>query len=701
MFTPVFEFPLELKPDTLDKLSDGIPSNFIISRNVDGKPLSYFKDDSWNLKPYGARNNLNFNSWHKNTDDELSKQITIEIKTISWFLLFTPSINKAAVKPNTFRAYINVLYCLAKIGYRLGVTLEFAHTSTKFQVAFKSSLVNSFEGISFPKNHIGNMLSKFHFLVNHHDTNKVFKWKIVPEEELEYISGLARKHIRKAAKNAKQTPLIPSRILSNFLINTETRIKKVESMLNEIEIFFQEIYSKPFLFCDSHDQYKSNVKRIQRTDRAIYENWSIDKNHSLSREDTIIKFGMQKFLDEFNIGLKITYFKGFLSSIQSLCALIVLAYSGMRLSELEVIPFDCYEEIEIKGFGKISCIYSHTRKMVKSNYSKKLIWASSHQAKNAIFIAQRIAKIFWLTSMPSPFPEKNNHVPLWLSANFGSLNNQHLYEYQTSKIADFRRIKHEGKDGENFNKLEGLTIESSDINELVVFDAFRNWDEEERFSIGKEWPFASHQFRRSIAVYASRSGMVSLPSLGTQFKHLSQNMTALYAENSSFAQAFVYENGIIPDTHRVVTDFQYAAEFTKAVNFHEQVINAEFMLTGGRGTSIEISKNKNKLPRIMSSPAETAKAIHEGRMAYTETVVGGCMRKEVCASYGIDEIVPCIFNCADSVIGGDGGKKLLKYISGLELGLDEMDPETMIYKETENEILRIKNKLSEEGLKYE
>ena len=48
--------------------------------------------------------------------------------------------------------------------------------------------------------------------------------------------------------------------------------------------------------------------------------------------------------------------------------------------------------------------------------------------------------------------------------------------------------------------------------------------------------------------------MVSLPTLKTQFKHLSEVMTALYSENSTFAQNFLIdENGIVVPERKLAT----------------------------------------------------------------------------------------------------------------------------------------------------
>jgi len=88
------------------------------------------------------------------------------------------------------------------------------------------------------------------------------------------------------------------------------------------------------------------------------------------------------------------------------------------------------------------------------------------------------------------------------------------------------------------------------------------------------------------------------------------------------------------------------------------------------------------------------------RISYHETVVGGCLRREICDSYGVDDILPCVFQCPDAIIGGDGGRKLKRYAESLKLSLNDLDEGTAPYEMTALELKKIRIKLlDDEGIK--
>lgn len=234
----------------------------------------------------------------------------------------------------------------------------------------------------------------------------------------------------------------------------------------------------------------------------------------------------------------------------------------------------------------------------------------------------------------------------------------------------------------------GLTIEAEDLDELRVFDAFRAWDDDPNFAVGKVWPLSSHQFRRSVAVYASRSGMVSLPTLKTQFKHLSAVMTALYSENSSYAQNFLIdENGNPLENGSILMSFRDAIAFNTSVRFHEQVIQSEKQLSGAIGTDIQRAINTNTLPKILQSREETQLAIKQGKFSFKETPVGGCVSKSSCPNFAIDLVLPCTSGCKHAILKPE---KLEIYIESLRFDLGALSPKSRPHQLIAQEIDFIK-----------
>ncbi len=68
------------------------------------------------------------------------------------------------------------------------------------------------------------------------------------------------------------------------------------------------------------------------------------------------------------------------------------------------------------------------------------------------------------------------------------------------------------------------------------------WREEKDCQIGKYWNICTHQFRRSLAVYGARSGVIGLGALSVQFKHLTEVYDfVLPVDNTVFAPNILAE----------------------------------------------------------------------------------------------------------------------------------------------------------------
>jgi len=164
-------------------------------------------------------------------------------------------------------------------------------------------------------------------------------------------------------------------------------------------------------------------------------------------------------------------------------------------------------------------------------------------------------------------------------------------------------------------------------------------------------------------------------------------MTAYYGENSSYANSFLIdEDGKPIDNSSVLSAFREAKQFNASLRFHESVIQASETLKGPKGTEIRLAKDRGKLPKMLSSRAETEKAIKQGRLSFKETPVGGCMLKGVCPHFGIDVVLPCTSSCADAILKTD---KLKAYVENLRFEQEMMSPKSKPYKAIEAEILHV------------
>jgi len=660
----------------------GIDPSTVVSVDADGLPLNRFEDDIWDFAYEQGLKPLNFTSWFDGQPDDLYQEIKLQLKTIFFTLIATPETGmRQNVK--TFPNYFSVLRKLARLAHRTRCSFANASENSHFQIALRQSVVNSLEAADNIRGSSAKVVFyQINYLSTRPDTNKILGIPLFNSEDYDQVMSLTAKAYKRSSGN--RTPLIPSRLYSNLINSTIAELDYVESLLPEIKDFFIKYFTEIDYFAFKASGLEAKKRNIKKKRKA-------SGNKSDERFPTIgeVKFQTPEIAKEesgladlFETKCSETSFYAlriYLAEVQKVCGLACLVFTGMRTHELDVLPYNCVESVQIKGFGDVTVLKTHTSKLNGGQYSKAMYWVTNDVATKAVRIAQVLADCFYMYMVGSSDQPDYSKMPLWFSSHPTTQKRFVHYDYPTTVMAG---VVSSAKLISNFK------IEQEDIDELETFDALRDWD----YEVGQAWPFANHQYRRALVVYASRSGMVSLPSLGSQLKHLSLMMTALYAENSSFAENFILkEQGNIPDEHGLVKDFREQQIFNMSLAFHENVIQTKTRLSGGVGKIIQKNKDGSTLPKEMSSRKETQKAIKDGRLSYRDTVVGGCTRKKVCEAYGIDDVVPCP-GCADAILADD---KLKTYVDDLEWGLDFISKDSPGFKVTAREIEKIKARLSD------
>lgn len=666
----------------------GIDPSRVITADAEGSPLSRFEDDIWDFSYEQGIKPMNFASWFDQEPDDLFYEIKLQLKTLFFVLIATPE-TRMRKKVKTFPQYFSVLRKIARLAHRTGCSFANASSNSFFQIAIRQSIANTIDGIdNIRRGSAATIFYQVNYVTNNPKTRAILGISLFSHEDYNEVMTLISRHARKKDE-CKRTPLIPSRLYARLINTTIEELTYVESHLPQIKSLFARYFTEIEYFAFSGSGYQAKRKNIYNK-RASFDVHYNEKFPSLgqvnlqSADDAKEESGLSDLFDTrcYNVSFKALVC--YLSEIQKICGVACLVFSGMRTHELDVLPYDCLERIHIKGFGDAVVLKTHTSKLNGGVYSKAMYWVTNDVVEKAVRIAQVLSECFYMYMTATAAAPDYSKMPLWFSSHPGTQKRFVHYAYPTTVMAGVvSTVKF----------ISNFKIEQEDIDELETFDALRDWE----YEVGQAWPFANHQYRRALVVYASRSGMVSLPSLGSQLKHLSLMMTALYSENSSFAENLILDdNGNLPQSHFFVKEFRDEQIFNMSLAFHENVIRAKTRLSGGAGKAIQKDKEGSTLPGVMASRKATEKGIKEGRIAYRETVVGGCMRKEVCDAYGIDDVVPCIFGCADSVIGGDGGKKLKAYADELEWGLEDLDESSPAYETTTRELELIKVKLLDE-----
>jgi len=292
----------------------------------------------------------------------------------------------------------------------------------------------------------------------------------------------------------------------------------------------------------------------------------------------------------------------YLTKVQLICFKALVAYTGGRLGDISYLKSDCLQ-IHKVGKKKFPLIYGDVQKGAVTD-SDVEFWVTNESGEKAYSLAKKISDfiyenaknpIYWQT----PLEEKLLFVSQYSSMR---KNNKHIIS--TDLQLSFSKLV-----------INDTTINEDDRIELLRLDP--NIDlEAEEVEEGAIWKFKTHQFRRSLALYAMASGAVSLPSLRRQLRQLGEAMALYYSGGSCAA------SNIIEKQNSFAKECYETKPASTAIALHKFVVSDE-KIFGGMGRHLD--KNQNLKNIIMNQDiTETQLMVERGELAYSETALGGC-----------------------------------------------------------------------------
>lgn len=322
------------------------------------------------------------------------------------------------------------------------------------------------------------------------------------------------------------------------------------------------------------------------------------------------------------------------ASIRALCQLVILSFTGMRAMEAENLPYDCLSETRLDGVTHYA-IEGITTKL-SGGRPRRACWVTSPLAARAIRLAQRLSGEAHRAHGAQDYAESTDGSHL-LFCRMGLRREGYVANRAANNIHD---------DIEAFRERVFPTITVEDIAELKRVDMHRAWEDEPKYALGQQWPFTRHQLRRALALYAHRSGLVTLPTLKRQLQHITQEMTMYYARGSAFAKGF-----IDTDKTHFAKEWVETQGLSEYLAYAEQVLFSDERLFGGHAAWTQ-SRAVQASPVSVYSREQTVRMFGKGELAYRETVLGGCASVEPCKSTPLDWMrLDCLeSNCRNLVV---------------------------------------------------
>ncbi|MGQ0785687.1 hypothetical protein ACT4VH_08145 [Acinetobacter baumannii] len=597
-------------------------SNTLISLNDLGEPLSYFGDLIWDLSCYAhiytQKSLIDFRLDHSSPNKET---LSNQIKIILFFIIFS---RKRRDNNITLASINNSFFMIRKIAY---LCLDFNCDFTKIRKngLFLKALNNHLVDLSWEskKKYISilNSITKAGMLYK--IENFGFDEKYIQEIKNAQLSEM---------KEHKQTLLIPSRIYAQFITSSLSFFKETLPIINSIHQLLSEDDFYKFKYESTHLKPK------------FFKNL-VDKYH------------LNEYFNKYKIShnQKLIFF---LQSIQSLGGFTLLCFSGMRRSEALNLNYHAYQEVKRRNLPSAWILKGTTSKFTQVG-AVATYWVSSSVIQDVIHILQKLAEIHvtWSKKRGYTYDLDIDNYPL-----FPSFANKHEKAFHPifkmplgAFVENFDSI---------YRNIDPIIFTESDLHELNTFNPLINWLEEYKLEIGKPWRFTPHQFRRSLTVYCARSGLVKIPTLKQQLKHITYDMTLYYGKNYMNAQNVIQHTSLTNCQYEtsLIKEYKNQTLYEQLSNFTKDVIQKDTPLFGGEGTRLQVLKEQKKSPIFLTDKKQTEKYIFEGKVAYRKTVLGGCSRVSGCNKLGFSYITACV-PCSYSIFNEDS-------IDALELARD-------------------------------
>ncbi len=385
---------------------------------------------------------------------------------------------------------------------------------------------------------------------------------------------------------SQQTPLIPSRVYCAILAALGDRMSCIE---HELDTLLNAYAQDQAMRHNSpkYDQEKTHT-RTQLTDRRLSE-------HQLT------------------------------------LMLVVAAYTGMRVNEVSILPLEGVL-VEFEHLGSTHYELQGFTHKLHEGVKHPTTWITSYQGARAVRLAQRIARV--IKQQHSKPPKTGQQSLLFPST---------VNPYKSiPKVSLQRKLT-------NLREVLCPVIEQADIEELDHLEFARGWSRDD-IEVGKRWPLAFHQLRRSLAVYAHSSGMVSLPALKAQLQHITQEMTSYYSDGFSNAVNLVFDKQHFSHEWKAAKAESSYFAYALGILFSDSDMF-------GRGADRMANTIESR------SRKDTLRLFEENKLAYRETPLGGCVATEACKTEPLEPIpYHCLeTNCVNMVVFGKRLEHIIRF----------------------------------------
>jgi hypothetical protein len=592
-------FPVPLGLRSLDSYfgSDGEPppDSFVATRKRDGTAKSLYWHPVWDFTAYsvdGKPARLVFSFWAAGNitsrRDAISKEIRFLVFALIWYREGSP------LAFGTLQNYLTVLCALAEMSDERGVSLATVLGDIRLLRKFVSVRCGGWMAETFVSLH-GN-LSKL--------PEAKLGFKLAKSKDAGQL-GDGRKAYR---ERLRQHPPMPMRIYSRYISALSSELSDWLAVADEMLELVVQCSSDPL------------TGRTVETQSDIATRIGLEP--SFARRPTFDQCASSRCLEYIASKGGSPDVKGLsslISQAQLIAKLSVQTFTGTRDEEAKSLPYDCLDT----SFhdGKTHYRVCGTTTKLHHGLGKRAKWVTNQEGLRAIEAARAIADVIYglLEVQPKSSDDERHRHALFVSPGYLRLGSETLEPRDGWFTPGNLYFRHDSRLRE---VLFGV-ITQADIQELEHIDPHRAWSSEAKFQLNERWWFTTHQLRRSLALYAQRSGLVSLPSLRRQLQHITEEMSRYYAKGAFYSREF-----IVGSKHFGL-EWQATQPESAGLSYIQNVLHARETQTGGHAHWVQ-----HRLKRgdgvVAYDRKETMVRFKKGELAYRETILGGCTAVDGC-----------------------------------------------------------------------
>jgi hypothetical protein len=447
--------------------------------------------------------------------------------------------------------------------------------------------------------------------------------RIELEVDLKKLLTSSRQAAKQKAAENRQTPIMPSRIYCAILAGLLSGVDEIEGGLDTLlDAFSQERAATA-----------SRPQDLTQKQFWRYREKRLEEVREAMRARGWAKGSLREFI------------AGQISAVQLRLMHIVIAFTGMRIGEAQILPLNGVLE-EVEHNGAVHYVVNGYSHKLNGGRKKAVSWVTSREGRRAILLAQRISATVFDVLKTSRTAGDSALLFSALSNPCRKKNIQYLYT---------------GTQDELMPEIGAITTQA-DVDELNAMELERGWLRE-GIEVGKVWPLTFHQYRRSLSVYAHRSGMVSLPALKGQLQHITDEMRAYYGDGFCRAVNLVF------DKDHFSHEWSAAKSESSFLAYSMALLFSDEDLIGGRGSA--------RMQQSVSSRSrkETLDLFRDGKLAYRETVLGGCTSLGSCDHTPLEPIPwECLEkDCVNAVVFGKRLSLVIKTQEAVVASLAEVE----------------------------